>query len=174
MLPVGSMFPHFARRPIAGPPVDTATAILRGPLWIVALRHAGSALTRACAAELDDEIDRLDAIGVGVIALVEGSLVEARDLVPRLRLRYPVVHDRDGSLYASLGVEHDRRLARTALDPRAAARWLTALARHGHGAVGAPLDRRIAAWVIDRDGRVAWAWSGRAITDRPPFATMPT
>lgn len=154
--------------------MDTALVTVRRPLLVVALRHAGSALTRAAAAELDAQFDRLDAAGIGVAAIVEGTLAEARDLVPRLQLRYPVVFDGDGVIYDAIGAERDRGFARTAIDPRSAARWIAAIATHGRGSIGGPLDRRLAAVRIGIGGKVAWAWSGASITDRPPWDAIPT
>lgn len=171
MLPVGAPLPRLHARPVSGRSVDTDVLGARGPVGLVLLRHGGSPVTRATLTALDRAWDDLETRQVSLVAVLEGDLRAAYDVVPRLKIRFPVVHDADGQFYARFGVGRDAGLVRTLADPRSAARWIATFARAGHGAPGGPLDRRCAAYVANA-GLVTWAWEGRTIVELLPVDAM--
>jgi peroxiredoxin len=166
MLHLGAPLPRLHARPVAGRTVDTA-AFADGTLVLVFLRHAGSAVTRSGLLALDRAWDDLERRQVGLVAVIEGSSRAAFDVVPRLKVRFPVLHDRDGQHYAAFEVGRDAGLWRTAADPRSLGRWLTAVQAGGHGAPGGPVDRRCAAYVAV-NGVIAYAWEARTAVEGPP------
>ena len=168
MLPVGAHLPRLHARPVGGRRVDTDALGAAGPLAIVFLRHAGSAVTRDALSALDRAWDDLERRQVALVAVVEGDLRAAYDVVPRLKVRFPVVHDPDGLFYDAFGVGRDTGLLRTLADPRSSGRWAATWVRAGHGALGGPIDRRCAAYVAER-GVITFAWEGRTIVDGPPI-----
>lgn len=159
------MIPHFVRQPVFGVPVDTAAITATRPLVLVFLRHAGSAHARALALAVNEIWPTLDEQDVGLVGVTEGALVDARDMVPRLHLLYPVIHD-DGGLYDAFGVGRDRGLLRTLLRPSGLVHYPTVL-KAGRGGLSGPLTRCAAVRIVARGGELAWSWDGRAITDLP-------
>lgn len=171
MLPVGATLPRLHARPVSGRAVDTSVLGARHPLVLVFLRHAGSSVTRDALTVLDQAWDDLERRQIAMVAVIEGTSRDACDVVPRLKVRFPVVHDADGQFYAAFDVGRDAGLRRTLADPRSAARWAATLARAGHGAVGGPIDRRCAVYIA-REGVITWAWEGRTVVEPLPIAAL--
>jgi peroxiredoxin len=164
VLDVGSPAPRVQRRPVSGPVVDSEEVLRQRPIALVFLRYAGSAHTRAVAKELDAAWDQLDP-DVLLVGVVEGSERAARDVVPRLHLRFPVLHDADGTLYSAYQVG-------SGLPSLGGLLAYPETLRAGHGWPEGPFDRAMAAFVLGKGGAVAWAWYGRRSTDRPDVGEL--
>ncbi len=171
MLPVGTPLPRLHARPVSGRTVDAQTLGAAHPLALVFLRHAGSSCTRASLSALDAAWDDLERRQVAMVAVIEGTSRAAYDVVPRLKVRFPVVHDADGQFYDAFDVGRDAGLVRTLADPRSVGRWLATVARAGHGALGGPIDRRCAAYVA-HGGVITWAWQGRTVVEGLPIEAL--
>lgn len=155
-MPVGDLAPTFVRAPVFGLEVDSAALAAAGGLALVFLRYPGSAFTRQTALALDTIVEDLEMQDRALVAVIRGSERNVYDFVPRYQLRFPVVHDPEGELYARFGVGVDTGLVRSIAGLRPAS--LQVLLHAGQGRPEGPIGQRPAAVVIGRDGRIRWEW----------------
>lgn len=113
-------------QPVFGQPVDTAGQ----PTLVVSLPAGPAVLAVRPHAALEAARERLELAGLTVVVLAGGSARAIRDLVPRLQIVPPVLHDADGALRRGLGLPRFRPGA-VLLDASGAVRWRAHARRPG-------------------------------------------
>lgn len=146
-----------------GLPLRVPEDAAQGPLAVCFVRALGSPLGRLALRELQDAWAELDRRGVRLVAVTPSSLAEARDFVPRYHLLAPLVVDPDRAIAAAWGVRDDAGLAdtRATLSPALARRLVHALPL-GAGPPRGPHLARAAAFLVGRDGRLAFVSYARS------------
>ena len=113
-----------------------------------------SPLARMDLAELDARWGDLDRAGLRIYAVSPSAAAEARDLVPRLRLRVPLVLDPEGVVAGAWGVERGAFAAFVEdLSAPTLRRSLRAL-RLGMPRLAGPHGLTPVAFLLGTDGRI--------------------
>lgn len=166
----GDPAPELRGRPISGLPVDLGELLRGGPVVVAFLRPPGSRSATRAVARLDPLVDLL--VGGGVIAVTRGDLAAARDWVPRIHARFPVVLDADGSIFAAWGVGRDWKWRALAAAMTPAGRRLAATLRPGQAPLRGEDDQAPAEFAIRADGTIARAEIGRDAGHLPSIAAL--
>lgn len=116
-----------------------------------------SPLARLQLQELEARWSDLDRAGVRIYAVSPGTEADARDLVPRLRLRVPLVLDPGGAIAEAWGVADAGGIGASLADlwPAGLSRALAAL-KLGLPRRAGPHGYSAAAFLLGEDGRVRW------------------
>jgi peroxiredoxin len=164
----GTAAPALSAPVVSGPLFDLAAATARGRAVVVFLRHPASAVTWAALRELDAAWPDLDLADVSLVAVIEGDLVAARDLVPRLGIRFPVICDQTGEHFSRWDVP-------TNASPWGTPEHVTSRVRAlvlGYRMTPPTPRRGAAAFVVDRGGSVRVAWTARTTAEVPPVSSL--
>jgi len=172
MLEVHQKAPHFEAKPIFGRHFSLEEACIDRPLVLVFVPSLGSALTRACLAQVQKMVPAFDLAGVGLFALTRSSVRASQDFVPRYHLRFPLIADPEGAIFSQYGVQRLRpKQALNSLRPSALKQGLQAL-RFGVGFPEKVFLSPPAAFAVAQGGRIAQVHLGSSMTDSLPLETV--
>ena len=172
MLEVGHQSPDLLAQPVFGHEVAVPDAQGRA-LGLFFLRYMGSSLCRLQMAMIQGALPRFEMAGVRVAAFTRSGLRIARDQVPRYHVLFPVCCDPEGSVYSRFAVGRDRGFLRTAQSlMNGGAATARRAFQMGHGVFEGNEDQCSAAFLIDGQGRIDWAWYGASILDLPDLEEM--
>lgn len=150
----------------AGAPVRLGDLIDR-PTVIDLVRYYGCAPCRRQLMALADRYDAIRERGGGVLGVGPRAAYQARLLMERGRVPFPLLLDPDHAVGAAVGLGR-QSLRRWIFDLRAWWRWLRALLRSGQGMVSGGWWELPAILVIDAECVVRWSYLGRSMGDYPP------
>lgn len=121
-----------------------------------------SPLARLQLIELDAVWADLDRAGLRIYAVSPSRPAEARDLVPRARLRVPLVLDPDMAIATVWGADRGGGIGASMADlgPEGLRRALAAL-RLGPPSAAGPHGVASSAFLLGEDGRVLWSQRAR-------------
>ncbi|MBN2799332.1 MAG: hypothetical protein JXX28_09320 [Deltaproteobacteria bacterium] len=154
MIAAGLPAPALAGQPLFGLRVNGAAALKQvevNGLLVVFLKYPGSSVTRETLAHLDGALPTLELRGIAVVAVLPGDEAAARDLVCRLQIVHPVLHDPDDAHRARWGVEAGATRPSLRVLPRlvSPSRGLPDWRRRA---------MRVEAALLDTSGLVRWTW----------------
>jgi len=165
MLPAGVTAPRLEAQPVFGLPVRVPDPGGR-KLGVFFVGDLGDTATLE---RLQDGVRDAELAGIAFVVVTRTPLTEARDLVPRLHLLFPVVCDPEGRTFDAWGIRGDAVAARLRgilrLDPRAAFSLVRRLPSHGFGAP-------FGAGLVDGEGRVRWSQQGPGRVTVPDLAGL--
>lgn len=126
------------------------------PLALVFLRHFGCIFCREHAAELNDHLGEIRAVGGEVAAVGLGTPAHAAQFRQMSGIEFPLLVSEDTSVHAAAGLTRGSWLR--VLGPQNIPATLRA-ARKGHRAkaTGADMTQLGGTFVIDSDGELLWA-----------------
>lgn len=168
MLSVGDPAPAFTLQPVFGLPV----ALHEGTTVVAFLRPLTGSTARAVIDVLTEAWPRLDAEGIKLIGITHTDLTFARDFVPRHHVLFPIYVDESGEVARAYEVPSDKGLLKTlsGLRPRHFATLGDLLAR-GRQVDGLP-SSDLPAYIVVRDGRIAYASYGATALDQPEIEEL--
>ena len=166
MIAPGSPAPPLAGQPVCGLPFDLAVARRRGTVAVIFLAPLASRAAQQNLAGVTEIWPRVDAEAGGMVLVSRSPLETARDFVPRHHVLVPMLVDTSGELAAAWEVGKASGLAATLVRARPAfVRNAVSVWRNGQPLPENHADQLPAAFVVTREGEVAWAWYGRRVND---------
>lgn len=170
MIAVGDAAPAFEVRDARGETVSLAA--LRGrKVVVIFLRHLGCPICRMELAELKRRHGELAAKNAEVIVFVESADESVAEFARRDDVKFRLVGDPDKRVYAQFGVERGKLAAYFA--PGALASALKATVRgHMHGRCEGSELQLPGDFIVDENGRIAFAHRGRHIGDNTPLDAL--
>jgi peroxiredoxin len=97
--------PHFEAKPTFGLHFSLNDACRERPLVLIFVPSLGSAISRACLAQVQEMVSAFDLAGVGLVGLTRSTLRATQDFVPRYHLRFPLIADPQGAIFSQYGVD---------------------------------------------------------------------
>jgi peroxiredoxin len=172
VLEVGTQSPVVAAQPVFGQALLVPDSSGR-PVALFFLRYLGSSVCRLQMAAIQTALGRFEMAGVRVAAVTRSGLRIARDQVPRYHVLYPVCCDPEGAIFEQFNVGRDRGFVQTAKSLiNGGAVTARRAFQMGHGVFEGSEDQRSAAFLIDAEGKICWAWYGQGVLDCPDIEAM--
>jgi len=172
VLEVGAQSPVVAAQPVFGQALQVPDSSGR-LVALFFLRYLGSSVCRLQVASIQAALGRFEMAGVRVAAFTRSGLRIARDQVPRYHVLFPMCCDPEGSIYEQFNVGRDRGFVQTAKSLlNGGAGTARRALQLGHGVFEGSEDQRSAAFLIDAEGKICWAWYGQSVLDCPNIESM--
>lgn len=172
MLDTTQQAPHFEAKPTFGRHVSLDEACRERPMVLIFVPSLGSAVSRACLAQVQEKVSAFDLAGVGLVGLTRSTLRATQDFVPRYHLRFPLIADPEGTIFSLYGVDRvGVKQALNSLRPSALKQGLQAL-RFGVGVPEKALFCPPAAFAIAQGGQICHAHIGRSLVSTLPLQLL--
>ncbi len=167
MIEVGEEAPPLAGQPVFGLPFDLTRARGRGAVGVVFFGALSSGATLDSFHRLTAIWSKLDGEQGGLVVVTRSPLEAARDFVPRHHVLFPMLVDEEGARYHTWGIGRASGVGAVfARSQPGFVRRAVSVLRNGQPLPEAHVDQAPAAFVVDRAGKVTWAWYGASVNDR--------
>lgn len=145
--------PDFVLRDVRGPQIRLFTLLERGRVVLVFYRGGWCPICNVQLGRLSAAYDQFAERGVEIVAISNDVVRKGKEALESVGPKYPVVVDPESEVITAYGAVVSRR------DPLV---WVLGKQAYAHPMV----------LIVERDGRVSWAYRGANYRDRPSVARI--